>query len=105
MVEPRARLLVLTLPAFLGLMHAPLGAAPPPAVRELRVQKVGDITYFHVQLATPQRMTPDGEARLVPQDGQATHVCRRMADQRGMARPPAGPPPGAPIGRGAPPRA
>jgi hypothetical protein len=101
MVEPRARLLVLSLPAFLGLMHAPLCAAPPPAVRDLRVQKVGDITFFHVQFATPQRMTPDGEARLVPQDGQASHVCRRMADQRGAPMGPGGPPPGTPIGRDA----
>lgn len=91
MVAPRSRLLLLALPALLGLMHARLNAAPPPAVRGLRVQKVGDVTYFHVQFATPQRMTPDGEARLVPQDGQASHVCRRMA------RPPGGPPPGAPI--------
>jgi hypothetical protein len=91
----RSRLLVLTLPAFLalGLSSASLQAATPPAVRELRIQQVGDTTYFHVQFATPREMTPGSEIRLVPQDEKASHVCRRVANQRDMAGPPGFPQP------------
>ncbi|HWG46649.1 MAG TPA: hypothetical protein VN688_28060 [Gemmataceae bacterium] len=94
MVHLRPRLLVLTLPAFLGLAGAaaPLAAAEPPAMRELRIQQVGDVTYFHVQFATPKRMTPGGEVRLVPQDNEASHVCQRRADERGLAGPRGAPP-------------
>jgi len=84
MATLRSRLLVLTVPVFLA--PASLQAAPPQ-VRELRIQQVGDATYFHVQFATPQQMTPGGEARLVPQDKQTSHVCRRVTDQRAMAGP------------------
>jgi hypothetical protein len=89
MATSRSPLLALTFPAFLAsaLCTASIQAATPPAVRELRIQQVGDITYFHVQLATPKQMTPGGEVRLVPQDNMATHVYRRVADQRGMAVP------------------
>ncbi len=90
MATSRSHLLVLTLPVF--LTSASLQAAAPPAVRELRIQQVGDSTYFHVQFATPPQMTPGGEARLVPQDKEARHVCRRVADPRGMGGPPQGMP-------------
>jgi hypothetical protein len=88
MSQLRSPLFVLALPAFLvlGSSAAPLRAADAPAVRALRMQQVGDITYFHVQFAMPKQMTPmPGQgARLVPQDGQASHVCRRVADERGQ---------------------
>jgi hypothetical protein len=92
MAPSHSRLVALALPAFLGLgwSTAPLRAAAPPPVRELRIQQVGDVTYFHVQFATPQRMTPGGAARLVPQDKQASHVCQRGADAGGRAGPMAG---------------
>ncbi len=35
-------------------------------------------------------MTPGGETRLVPQDGQANHVCRRSDDTSGQAASPRG---------------
>src|SRR5215469_4777783 len=96
MSQPRSPLLVLALPAFLvlGSSAAPLRAADAPAVRALRMQQVGDITYFHVQFAMPKQMTPmPGQAaRLVPQDGQASHVCQRIADERGQVVPPGGMP-------------
>jgi hypothetical protein len=80
MRRPHLWLLRLWAPALAGLgLAAPLPAAAPPAVHELRVQPVGDVTYFHVVFATPAGMLPDDEARLVPQDAQAGHVCRRVA--------------------------
>lgn len=108
MGQVRSRLLLLGLPVFLvlGSFTGKLRAAAPPAVRELRWQQVGEGTYFHVQFATPKHMTPGGAARLVPQDGQASHVC-----PRGLIVPPNTPPrPLAPgkidedSGRSAPPR-
>jgi hypothetical protein len=89
-----SHLLTLATPALVGLgLSGPLPAAAPPAVRGLRVQPVGDVTYFHVVFDTPARMLPDDEARLVPQGAQASHVCRRVPpgvrpDGR-PARPPA----------------
>jgi hypothetical protein len=104
MLSSRSRLLVLTLPALLGLggFTAPSGAAAPPAVRELRMQQVGDVAYFHVRFATPQHRTAGSAARLVPQNGQASHVCLRVADPRGHDMPPGGK--GDVSGPGGPPR-
>src|SRR6185312_5238194 len=42
----------------------------------------------HVQFATPRRMTPGSEARLVPQDSEASHVCQRRPEERGQGGPP-----------------
>jgi hypothetical protein len=58
--------------------------AAAPEVRGLRVQQVGDTTYFHVQFATPKGMTAASAARLVPQDNQASHVYQRVADERSL---------------------
>src|SRR5437660_1580914 len=67
-------------------------AAPAP-VRELRIQQVGNLTYFHVQLEAPRDLMPEGSnfsrgffsevspslaPRLVPADGQVRLVCRRI---------------------------
>ena len=43
MATARSCLLVLTLPVFLT---SSLQAATPPAIRELRIQQVGDTTYY-----------------------------------------------------------
>ena len=100
----RHRLLVLTLPVVLGLA-SPTSAAEAPPVRELRVQKVGDVTYFHVRFETPRRMFSEDpannrwnvspwaaeeavvEPRLVPQDGLAVAVCRRTAQANNQPSP------------------
>jgi hypothetical protein len=99
MVPLRHRLLVLTMPAVLGLGLSPSSgrSATPPPVRELRRQQVGDVTYFHVRFDTPKRMLPDGQASLVPQDDQARNVYQRRPENgRGGAMPggPSGLPPG-----------
>jgi hypothetical protein len=69
-------------------------AAGPPSVRELRTQKIGDTTYFHVAFAAPPNLAvfqprdltfgaPGGRAdlgrqpRLVPQDDRARAVYPR----------------------------
>jgi hypothetical protein len=38
-------------------------AAEPFVVKELRIQKVGDTTYFHVRLDTPGKKAPAGQER------------------------------------------
>jgi hypothetical protein len=74
--------------AFLGVfLSAPFLPAAAPEVRDLRVQRVGDKTYFHVRFATPKGMAIDGEARLVPQDKQAGHVYRRVDDRQALMAP------------------
>jgi hypothetical protein len=83
-------LLALTPLALLGvlLLRVPTQAAPASSVRQLRLQQVGDVTYFHVVLETPRHMLADGDAQLVPQDDQARHVCQRRAQVAGTpARP------------------
>jgi hypothetical protein len=88
-----------------------LGARPvladAPEVLSLRIQKVGDITYFHVRFATPEGMvtlkpddsplqigTPftepvaDLTPRLVCPDGQLRLICRRgEPGNRGLPAP------------------
>ncbi len=81
------------LPALLGLagVTAPLAAADPPVMRELRIQQVGDVTYFHVQFATPKRMTPgSGAAGAARQSGQPRLPAHRR--RRNQAVPPGTPP-------------
>jgi hypothetical protein len=80
--------------AWLGLCLAPLSAAEPPRVRELRTQKVDGTTYFQVRLDRPADLglpafdtgKPFSEAdrrkfarfpQLVPQDGKARAVYYR----------------------------
>ena len=84
------RLLVLTMPAVLGLglASAPARAAASPPLRELRVQQVGDAVYFHARFELPKGMTPGGDVRLVPQDGQAGNVCQRRPDNSPPGRRP-----------------
>src|SRR5947209_4393622 len=97
------RLLASSLLAVLVASTAPAAA---PEVREFRIQKVGDTTYFHLKLATPRNMLSDTESRnrwsiwstvdpvleprLVPADDKARHVYQRH-DLQGRAFPAAGP--------------
>src|SRR4051794_24281420 len=93
MSRPRALIL---LAAFLGCSLPPCAApaSNPSPVRSLRVQCVGETTYFHAQLDAPSdllahaiRPGPFSEAErrrlaltpaLVPQDGKAWAVYQRL---------------------------
>jgi hypothetical protein len=92
MTQHRLALLTLVLPALL----APARAADPPKVRELRTQKVGETTYFHVSLDPPPRLITDTafprfralpgwggiepflEIRLLSPDGKARAIYQRL---------------------------
>src|SRR5262245_38262565 len=92
-------------PLLLTICVLPAPAADPLLVTELRIQKVGDVTYFHVRLAPPSRMPPadsprsEGqpanaepaptEARLVSPDGKARHIYRRLTSPSERIPPPA----------------
>jgi hypothetical protein len=89
--KPKAAILVL-LVIFLSTPSV-CGDEPPP-IRLLRVQQVGETTYFHVRFAVPDDMEvpairpgPYGEwerrrlaltPRLVPQDDKASAVYQRL---------------------------
>jgi hypothetical protein len=77
-----------------ALALEPVGGPPKPTPtpeHALRVQKVGDVTYFHVSLETPRDLATDGSQagefvpapgpsltpRLVSTDGRASMVCQR----------------------------
>jgi hypothetical protein len=80
-------------PVVLGLLAPSVGrAAAPPAVRQLRTQQVGDVTYFHVRLDAPHRLTTDGQPRLIPQDARSRLVVARVGSA-GPERPGFAPPP------------
>jgi hypothetical protein len=63
-------------------------APPSPRVRALRIQRVGDTTYFHVRFEVPADMEGEMEGpnaqtfirrpRLVPQDGKTHAVYHRF---------------------------
>ncbi len=59
-------------------LHIPVHAADTVKVRELRTQKVGDVTYFHVRLALASETT-GSDVRLVSPDGKARHIYARSA--------------------------
>jgi hypothetical protein len=78
-----------------GLAPSGPAAADPPAVRELRVQTAGDVTYFHVRLTVPGDMDAPGLStsgvwvegglralsrlpKLVPQDRHTRAVYPRL---------------------------
>ena len=76
-----------------GSRLQPASVAAPTPVEELRTQKVGDFTYFHVRLAAPKDMVEDGEQRnqdffeefppslsprLVSEDEQVRLICQRI---------------------------
>ncbi len=89
MRKPRPRLAVLALPALLGLGASalPLPAAAPPPVRLLRMQQVGDVTYFHVRFDPPaglQTAADGGEPRLVPQDDRTRNVYLRAGSRQAV---------------------
>ena len=42
--------------AVLLLIAGPPSAADPPRVRELRTQRIGDTTYFHVRFDAPPKL-------------------------------------------------
>jgi hypothetical protein len=73
-------------------LFLPTHAADPSGVQELRIQKVGDLTYFHVRLEMPKEIlqgadgfnrgwfaepTPSLAPRLIAPDGQVRLVCQR----------------------------
>jgi hypothetical protein len=80
--------------AVLLFAAGPLSAGDPPRVRELRVQQVGDTTYFHVRFDTPPKLRPSAVEQvsasdlqrwrlaqlpqLVPQDGHARAIYPRV---------------------------
>src|SRR5438034_6371559 len=80
---------------------AAVRAEGPPAIKELRTQRVGDTTYFHVRFEQPEDLAlgempagPYGEAdrrklaqrpQLVPREGCASAVYPRLATRQ--ARP------------------
>ena len=83
---------LLLLGALLVSLASLAEAQQSAPVQELRIQKVGDLTYFHVRLETPAEMLPDDNRfnrgwsvepspslapRLVGADGQLRLVCRR----------------------------
>ncbi len=84
-----AALPLLAVGGLVGLAQ-PVG---PSAVKEVRIQKVGDFTYFHVRLDLPRDMlldsnrfdrgllfvaSPSLAPRLVAPDGQVRLVCQRF---------------------------
>jgi hypothetical protein len=90
---------LLPLPGLV-LVFLATGQAAPATVQELRIQKVGDITYFHVRLEMPRDLVQDTDRfdggwfsapspslapRLIAPDGQVRLVCQRL-DSRGRNR-------------------
>lgn len=84
--------------------YSAVRAADSSSVQELRIQRVGDITYFHVRLERPKDLLQDLERnnrgffseaspsltpRFIAPDGQVRLVCERFdLDQRsGIGRP------------------
>src|SRR4051794_5097360 len=92
---------LLLLGAGLLSLFAPVHGADPSPVQELRIQKVGDLTYFHVRLERPRDLVQDFERfnrgwfaeaspslapRLVAPDGRVRLVCQRFdREQRNRA--------------------
>jgi hypothetical protein len=78
----------------LCLVLQPAGVAAPVGVDELRIQKVGDVTCFHVRVATPKDMIeadawerhflddfpPASSPRLVSPDEKVRLICRRIGN-------------------------
>ena len=58
-------------------------AAFAPPVQELRIQKVGDITYFHVRLAAARRWTAARGQQLQPWLLRRSHAFPGTATRRG----------------------
>src|SRR5689334_14876894 len=100
----------LALAAVLAGLAAGGVRADPPQVRELRVQRAGDTTYFQVRFQPPADLesVPVGsdtrsltrQPRLVPQDGKTQAVYHRFNLPNNPQGPAAGrnnpPPPSAP---------
>src|SRR5437763_1653281 len=97
MSRPSLCCLGLLLLVGLCLFLQPAGVAAPIGVDELRTQKVGDVMYFHVRLATPKDMVEDADAgsagffddfppesapRLVGPDETVRLICRRLGNDR-----------------------
>ncbi len=87
--------------ALLGSWFALACAADSSPVQEVRIQKVGDITYFHVRLDRSadqledfdrsQRSffpepTPSLAPRLLAPDGSVRLICQRFDQQPGVVR-------------------
>ncbi len=92
------------------LVAQPARVATPAPVQELRTQKVGEVTYFHVRLEMPKDMVQDVERpgrgfvpstgpslapRLVGPADQVRVVCQRI-DPNARAGGPGGVPPAPP---------
>jgi hypothetical protein len=103
---PCASLLLL---GGLFLVVQTAGQAASSGVQELRIQKVGDVTYFHVRLEVPREMVPERDRprdlgglvsatpalapRLLAPDDQLRLVCQRT-ERPGFFRDRFGTPPG-----------
>jgi hypothetical protein len=87
---------LLPLAGLLVVVLSP-GRAAPSVVQELRTQKVGDVTYFHVRLEMPRDLVQDADRfdrgwfaqpapslapRLIAPDGQVRLVCQRFDPNR-----------------------
>ena len=87
------------LPALIllvGLKLSPPAVAQDEFVEALRIQKVGDVTYFHLRLKTPTDLVAGGfptrrqaffappmpslDPRLVCADGRLSVVCQRLGN-------------------------
>jgi hypothetical protein len=92
---------------ILGVLMASLisvgQAANPSPVQELRIQKVDDLTYFHVRMEIPKDILPDTDRinrgffdaspsltpRLIGGEGKVRLVCLRVGgNQRTLLNPP-----------------
>jgi hypothetical protein len=108
----RARLRVLAPLAVLGVVVLSVArGAPASPVQELRVQRVGEVTYFHLRIEPPKDLLPEAEnptrgwftdpvpeltTHLVSPDGKLRLVCQRVdrnARSRVRWEGPAGTPP------------
>jgi hypothetical protein len=88
----RHRVGTMLLLLILGGLYSLSSADDPSPVRELRIQTVGDVTYFHVRLDAPREMLPDvnrfergwwaePSPSLAPRlvaDGKVRLVCQRF---------------------------
>src|SRR5688572_3819136 len=80
--------------AGLAVVFLTASRAAPNTVQELRIQKVGDVTYFHVRLEAPRELMQDRDRldrgflsdpspslapRLLGSDDQVRLVCQRFS--------------------------
>ncbi len=85
-----------------ALLASAAPAAEAPAVREFRIQKAGDTTYFHLKLASPRNLLTDTntrnrwnpwgttdallDPRLLSADGKIQQIYQRREGEQGRVR-------------------